>query len=77
HQRLSKASCHSRGSVAIAEALEKEIHRQNLSISVERITCFGHCEEGVNVRLVGGKFWHHVTPPDVSALLEQVISMTD
>ena len=45
----------------IADKLEAQVKARGLPIRVERIECFGMCNEGPNVRIAPrGKFFHRV-----------------
>ncbi|MDY6991477.1 MAG: (2Fe-2S) ferredoxin domain-containing protein [Pseudomonadota bacterium] len=63
-------SCGARGSLEIAQALELEIKAHGIAAQVERIHCFGECEQGPNVRIMpGGAFFRHVRLEDVADIL--------
>jgi len=44
---------------------------QQLNVDVEIIVCFGKCEDGPNLRIVGAEFRQHLTLEDVPSLLEE------
>jgi len=63
-------SCGARGSLEIAQALELEIAAQGVAAQVERIHCFGACEQGPNLRIMpGGAFFRHVRLEDVAHII--------
>ncbi len=56
----NQPSCAARGSLAMANALNQVIKKQNLAIEVEHTACLGYCEIGINLRLSpNGDFIHH------------------
>lgn len=67
-------SCAERGSEDLADAIEKGIAQRRINARVERLTCFGCCPKGPNMRLVpgGGPFLHGVTADQVPAILDQL-----
>ena len=77
NQRMTAASCAGRGSVAIAEAIEAAIAERELPIDVHRIHCFGRCEMGPNVRLLGHPFFEQITLEDVEPILLKLAVLTD
>jgi len=73
HTRFSSQSCGDGGGEAIAEALEEALKKRQSKLSVNRIYCFGICEEGPNVRLTpGGPFFHKVRLENLDDLLDEV-----
>ncbi len=69
--RADQPSCAARGSVEIADALERGIAERGIDILMERICCLGECTRGPNVRLVpGGSFYFGITLEDVPGLLD-------
>lgn len=67
-------SCAERGSVDLADAIEKGIAQRRINTQVERMTCFGYCQKGPNMRLVpgGGSFLHGVTAGQIPAILDHL-----
>lgn len=67
-------SCAERGSEDLADAIEKGIAQRRINARIERLTCFGCCPKGPNMRLVpgGGPFLHGVTADQVPAILDQL-----
>lgn len=67
-------SCAERGSEALADALEKGIAERRINARIERMTCFGYCQKGPNMRLVpgGGPFLHGVTADQIPAIFDQL-----
>lgn len=72
NQRLGAVSCGGRDSAAIAKALETGIAERGLDIEVLRIHCFGCCESGPNLRLIGKGFHHRVRLQQIDALLDDL-----
>lgn len=70
---IDRPSCAGRGSIAIADSLEREIADQRLNVAVERVICFGYCSQGPNLRLYpGGARYLEVTPADLPAILADI-----
>jgi len=70
HHRSSNQnmSCGGRGSEKLLEQLQLEAKESD--VNVEAICCFGHCTEGVVVKIApNGNFYHHVTQSDIPKLL--------
>lgn len=72
NQRLGAVSCGGRDSAAIANALETGIAARGLDIEVLRIHCFGRCESGPNLRLIGKPFHHRVRLEKIESLLDDL-----
>ena len=67
------ASCASRGSVPIADALEDGIRRRRIDVGFERSVCLGRCLLGPTVRFVpGGRFNLQTRLEDVAAILDEL-----
>ena len=64
--------CGQNGSPAIAEALEHGIRDRGLAARLERIVCLGKCDDGPNLKFVGGEFRQHLTLDDVPDLLDEI-----
>lgn len=68
-----KPSCAERGSLSLADFLESEIKRRNLPVSVRRIVCLSHCNDGPTVRLApGGRFLLGPDRRDLADLLDAI-----
>lgn len=68
-----KPSCAAQGSVALADALEKGIAERRIDVTLERICCLGHCNQGPTMRLApGGDFLLGVTEADLPSILERL-----
>lgn len=63
--------CGLSGSLEIAEALESGARTRGLNVAIERIVCLGKCDDGPNLRIVGGEFRQNLTLDDVPSLLEE------
>lgn len=75
---FDKPSCGARGGEVILRLLREEAARRDLDIRIEPQICFGHCQEGPNVRLApGGRFWHGVSAADVADILDCVESLSE
>ena len=65
---LNQPSCAARGSENILQQLSLAATGRN--IIVEESCCFGHCQEGVVVKIApNGSFYHHVTDQDVGRIV--------
>lgn len=68
-----RPSCAGRGSVELADRVEKEIAERSLDVSVERICCFGFCREGPNMRLYpGGSIYYEVSEQDLPTIIAEM-----
>ncbi len=66
-----KPSCAARGSIELADRLEREIRDRSIDITLERLKCFGHCSKGPVMRLVpGGRFYFDLTEDDLDRAIE-------
>lgn len=63
--------CGQSGAPEIADALEKGIRARNINAHIERIVCLGKCNDGPNVRIVGGEFRQNLSLADVPTLLDE------
>ena len=72
NQRMNAISCAGRGSNEIADALDEGIKQRGLNVQLIRIQCFGRCNNGPVLRIVGQSFHHRTQLSDVPALLEQL-----
>ncbi len=69
HRRSSQnPSCGGKDSEKLLAKLQLEAKESE--VNVEAICCFGHCTEGVVVKIApNGGFYHHVTQSDIPKLL--------
>ena len=66
-----RPACGSRGSEALADAIEDGVRSRNIDVTVERIVCFGMCNTGPNMRLIpGGAFHKNVDSDQVGEILD-------
>jgi hypothetical protein len=66
-------SCAARGSVAIADAIEKGVRERKIDIAVERIICLGQCTKGPTLKLTpAGDFILGTTAAMVPCILERL-----
>lgn len=65
-------SCATRGSLAIAEAIEEGVRERRIDIVAERYVCFGQCTKGPTVKLVPGDFILGTTLDMVDGILDQL-----
>lgn len=69
-------SCAARGSMAIAEALEKGVRERCIDVAVERIICLGQCTRGPTLKLApGGDFILGATTEMVPGILDRLEKM--
>jgi len=74
-QDPTRPSCAQRGSLQLAEAIEKEIADRGVELKVERIHCLGHCQKGPTMRLApGGKFYLGKKDTEIKAILDDIES---
>jgi (2Fe-2S) ferredoxin len=59
-----RPSCGTRGSEAIADAIEAGVRDRGIDVTIERIVCFGMCNDGPNMRLVPGGAFHKAVEMD-------------
>ena len=70
---VGSASCAERGSVELADELERLLEEAGLVIPVQRIRCLGHCEQGPNLRIApGGRFFHGVKRGDLPRIIAEI-----
>ncbi|MEO5363885.1 MAG: (2Fe-2S) ferredoxin domain-containing protein [Magnetococcus sp. DMHC-8] len=69
----ARPSCAGRGGVQLADRLEQALAAQGLAAPVERIACFGRCDEGPNLRIApGGAFFTGMTPERLDEVVAAV-----
>ena len=70
---MNKPCCGKRGSVALAEIIERGVSDGSIALEMERICCFNKRHIGSNMRIApGGKFIHRVRPEDVPEILARL-----
>ncbi len=70
-----RPSCGTRGSQNIADAIEAGVRERKINVMIERIVCFGMCNNGPNMRLIpGGAFHKDVSLDQVNELLSMLES---
>ena len=70
--KADEPSCAARGSIAIAESIEKGVRERRIDIVVDRFICFGQCTKGPTVKLVPGDFILGTTPDMVDGILDRL-----
>ncbi len=72
--RMSGSSCAGHGSKPLLKAMQNRADARTLDghplVKVQSNVCMGYCKEGPNVKVIGGKFYHHVTPEDIDEILD-------
>ncbi len=64
-------SCAQKGSVELADKLEKQIQDQGLDVEVERVECMGECKTGPTMRIApGGRFFAGVSMDNIQEVME-------
>lgn len=67
-------SCGGSGGEALAAAIEAEIGRRGADVTLRRIACLGHCENGPALRLApGGRFFHRVEEGDIAEIVDRAM----
>ncbi len=66
-------SCAARGSEALAKKLEEEIAARDLPLRVHRFPCLGMCEEGPNMKVVGGDIFHAVGEAELEGVIQAAL----
>ena len=73
---VNKPCCGKRGSVALAEAIERGVRDRRIALKVERIHCFNKCHVGPNMRIApGGEFLEGVSDGDIPCILDRLETM--
>ncbi len=70
--KADEPSCAARGSVPVAEAIERGVADRGIDIQVERIVCLGQCTKGPTVKLVPGRFILGTTEDMVGGILDEL-----
>lgn len=65
-------SCAQRGSRELAEWLEQSVRERSLDVTVERIVCMGHCQNGPNVKVMRGDMMNGADQEKLTELLDQI-----
>lgn len=69
--QVDRPSCAVRGSVALADAVEKGIAERRLNVEMERVVCLGRCPYGPAMRLApGGEFFLGIAEGDIGGVLD-------
>lgn len=71
--RMSGASCAGRGSHDLLKALRHHPKVQDGTVAVHETVCLGYCEQGPNVKVMGGDFFHGQAPDDAQTLVDAAI----
>lgn len=70
--KADEPSCAARGSLPVAEAIERGVADRSIDIQVERIVCLGQCTKGPTVKLVPGRFILGTTEDMVGDILDEL-----
>ncbi|MEO5334041.1 MAG: NAD(P)H-dependent oxidoreductase subunit E [Magnetococcus sp. YQC-5] len=71
----NRPSCAQRGGEQLADALEGEFAARSLDVDVERVYCFGRCQEGPNMRIFPrGAFFTGMTQKRLEEIVDAVQS---
>jgi (2Fe-2S) ferredoxin len=70
---VNKPCCGKRGSVALAEAIERGVRDRRIALKAERIHCFNKCHVGPNMRIApGGEFLEGVSDGEIPDILDRL-----
>lgn len=72
--RMSGASCAGRGSHDLLQALRTNARVKDGTVSVRESVCMGYCDQGPNVKVMGGAFHHGQSADGVEDLLDAAIA---
>jgi len=79
--KAAEPSCAARGSLGIADAIERGVQERRIDVRIERIVCLGRCNAGPTLRLApGGRFFLETKPdsvPEILDTLEQACGVRD
>ena len=68
--RLSGASCAGQGGHDVLKALRATPAVRDGAVVVSPSVCMGYCGQGPNAKILGGDFYHGVTPASAPDLLD-------
>ncbi|MBL4747668.1 MAG: (2Fe-2S) ferredoxin domain-containing protein [Magnetovibrio sp.] len=68
--RAGGVACIGQGAREVFRALHKNAKERGGFVKIERNVCMGYCQEGPNVKIHGGPFYHGVTVEDVDGILD-------
>lgn len=69
NHRAGGAGCVNRGK-AVLDALMTQASEREDDIQIVKGTCLGHCSEGPNVKIHGGRIFNEVQVGDVAGILD-------
>ena len=72
--RMSGASCAGRGSHEVLKALRQCPRVQDGAVAARESVCMGYCDQGPNVKVLGGDFYHEQAPGNAEALVDAAIA---
>ena len=70
NRRPAQPCCASKGSEKIVKRLQERADERGLEVDIDPSICFGRCQEGPNVKILGGDFFHEASPEDADAILD-------
>ena len=73
NRRPAQPCCAAKGSEKIVARLEERAAERGLEVDVDRSICFGRCQEGPNVKVLGGAFFHEANVDDADAILDAAV----
>ena len=74
NQRTGGAGCIHPSSTDIFEALTAQASERKEDIEIIAGTCLGHCSEGPNAKIHGGRVFNQIQVRDVTDILDTLIS---
>jgi len=79
NMRMGGNSCANQKSKAVLRALQVRADERALAggalVAVRPSVCMGYCDEGPNVKIMGGAFHHEVRVEDVDKVLDDAQSV--
>jgi hemerythrin-like metal-binding protein len=72
----NRPSCAQRGGEQLADALERRLAAHSLEVDVERMYCFGRCQEGPNMRIAPGNiFFSKMTQERLGEVVDRLCAI--
>jgi len=67
----------SQGAVDVWRALLQRAKERGDRVEIKKNVCMGYCGQGPNVKILGGAFYHGVTPEGVDEILDAEEAQND
>lgn len=65
------------GAFDVIKALRLAAARTGDAVDVKDSVCMGYCQDGPNVKVLGGSFHHGVTPEDAQSIIDEALALID